>query len=63
MVHVAAITAAAAGPEVVRRMLTKTTTRRRRTMTPKTPMVNEKRTLLNMKWSIVIRATVMANAA
>ena len=60
MVHVVAITTAAA-PEVARRMLTKRT--RRRTTTLKTTMVNEKRTLLNMKWSIVIRATATANVA
>ena len=50
------------GPEVVKRMLTKTR-RRRRTLKLKMMMVNVKRTLLNMKWSIVIRAIVMANAA
>ena len=50
------------GPEVVKRMLTKTR-RRRRTLKLKMMMVNVKRTLLNMKWSIVIHAIVMANAA
>ena len=53
---------AGGGPEVVKRMLTKTR-RRRRTLKLKMMMVNVKRTLLNMKWSIVIRAIVMANAA
>ena len=61
MVHVDAITAGGC-PEAVKRMLTNTR-RRRRTLKLKMMMVNVKRTLLNMKWSIVIRAIVMANAA
>ena len=62
MVHADAITADA-DPEVVKRMLTKMMMRRRKTLKLKMMMVNVKRTLLNMKWSIVIRAIVMANAA
>ena len=61
MVHDAGITVVV-DLEVVRSMLMKMTMTSKRT-TLKKMMVKEKRTLLNMKWSIVIPATVMANVA